>query len=793
MKFSEVKKVVKKWILLVFVIATSLSALRGQGQQNIYIKGQLKEQKSMQPVAFATVALRRTADSTLITGTASDIDGEFSIGPIPDGSYCIIISAIGYIGASKNIGLINNYDAGTILLMEKSITLGEVAVVGDRVKAKAGADKTTFFINKKMYDASNNGVDILSFIPGIQVDLMKNISLEGSQQIIIMVDGKERDRNFLGQLNASQIDKVDVISTPGSRYDADVTGVINIILKKDKESGISGHFHAEVPTSASLIYVFPDYSINYSFKKLNLYTSYDGSLSYLDIVESSNRNIHNTRVTMEIKSDQFLRQEDWSHRFHYGFDYILNEKNQINFYAFYNPWSNELNGKVEMLAPEDNISDQRWSALKQDKDINRSTLYSLYYKHNFNKTGREIAFDLSYSNFKAENSTTYVNTDILSDNYLTSQVNTVKPLQNSVSYKIDYSSPITAKLKFDAGFKVRSQLLKDRQPAGFKYYESILAMYGTITYNFSKLTLNTGIRAEKSTSGLTGSYNNNVFALLPDATVNYKLTPNQTIKLSYSRTVYRPNIYELNPYTSMNDPFSIQSGNPDLKPEFRQNLSIDYSKIIGNSYISFQLFSKKKADAVNQYTFINDADIFETRVANLGDIHEYGIQITGALKLHKAIAVNPCFKLLNIYTTGNDLSKQFDIANRHKTAFESGLSAIVTFKYDIVASFQFQYNTSEIDIQGMSFSDALYFISLEKSFKQNFKIGIMSALPFSKSFTYQGSEIKGRDFYSHSEGNIKLSAFPVWLKFTYQFNSGKKVNKINRVKEDIDKMPKKGF
>ena len=126
------------------------------------------------------------------------------------------------------------------------------------MKAKTDADKTTYFMNKKMYDASNTGVDILNYIPGIQVDIMKNISFEGSQNIVILVDGKERDRNFVSQLNANQIDKVEVINAPGSRYDADVTGVINIILKKDRESGINGHIYAEVPTSKSEIYVFPD-------------------------------------------------------------------------------------------------------------------------------------------------------------------------------------------------------------------------------------------------------------------------------------------------------------------------------------------------------------------------------------------------------------------------------------------------------------------------------------------------------------------------------------------------------
>jgi hypothetical protein len=787
------KKEGKKCILLIFAFATSLSLLLGQGQLKLHIKGQLKEQKSMQPVAYATVALRRMSDSTLITGTTSNLDGEFDIESVPAGKYCLIISAIEFDRITRNIDLTKDYNTGAILLQEKSVTLGEVVVVGERMKAKTEPDKTIYYMNKKLYDASDNGVDMLSYIPGVQVDIMKNISLEGSQHIVILVDGKERDRNFLSQLNASQIDKVEVINTPGSKYDADVTGVISIILKKNNETGINGQVHLEMPTSVSEMYIFPDYNFNYSFNKLNLYTSYDGDLSYFNIVESSNRNIQDTRGTTEIMSDQVVRQKYWSHRFHYGFDYIFNEKNQLSFYAFYNPYSSEHSGKVKMQVTGDTFGDQNWSALKQDADINRSSFYSLYYKHLFNKPGREVAFELSYFNFNAVNGTTYINTDSLPNNYPAKQVNIVKPEQNSVSFKIDYNSPITEKLKFDAGIKIKSQLLLDRQPDEFKYNESIYALYGIITYNFSKYTLSTGIRAERSTSGLTNSFDHNVFALLPNATINYKLNPKQNIKLSYSRTVYRPNIYELNPYTSIDDPYSIQSGNPDLKPEFRQNLSIDYSNSIGNNFISLQVFYKERTDAINHYTFINDTGIFETRVANLGDIHEFGIQMAGALKLHKAIAINPYFKLFDIYTKGNNLARQYEIDNRQRIAFESGLSAIVTFKYDIVASLQFQYNSPLIDIQGISFSDALYLISLEKTFKQKIKVGITAALPFSKSFTYQGSEIKGANFYSRSEGNIRFSVAPVWLKLTYQFNSGKIIKNADRNKEDIYNMPKKGF
>jgi hypothetical protein len=787
------KKEGKKTLILIFAIVLSLPVLQGQNQQKLNIKGQLKDQQNMQAVAFATVALRRLSDSTLITGTSSNLDGEFQIGSIPAGKYSLIISAIEFSRVVKNIDLKNDFNTGTILLQEKSVTLGEVVVVGERMKAKTEPDKTIYYMNKKMYDASDNGVEMLSYIPGVQVDIMKNISLEGSQHIVILVDGKERDRNFLSQLNSSQIDKVEVINTPGSKYDADVTGVLNIILKKNKESGINGQVHLEVPTSVSEIYVFPDYNFNYSFNKLNLYTSYDGDLSYFNIIESSNRNFQDTRGTTEIMSDQVVRQKYWSHRFHYGFDYNFNEKNQLNFYAFYNPYSSEHSGNVEMQVTGDKFGDQNWSALKQDADINRSSFYSLYFKHIFNKPGREIAFDLSYFNFNAVNSTTYITTDSLHVNYPAKQVNTVKPEQNSVSFKIDYTSPITEKLRFDAGIKIKSQLLQDRQSDEFKYDESIYALYGTLTYNFSKYTLSAGIRAEKSTSGLTNSFDNNVFALLPNATLNYKITPKQNIKFSYNRTVSRPNIYDLNPYISINDPYSVQSGNPYLKPEFRQNLSVDYSKNIGNNYVSLQLFYLDRSDAINHYTFINDTSIFETRVANLGNIHGYGIRMAGALKVHNAIALNPYLKLTEVYTKGNNLAEQYDISDRHRIAFESGLSAIVTFKYDIVASFQFQYSSPLIDIQGMTFSDALYIISLEKTFKKKIKIGITSALPLSKTFTYQGSEIKGADFYSRSEGNIRFSFAPVWLKFTYQFNSGKTSNRGNNSKEDIDTMPKKGF
>ncbi len=792
MKLSKRLTLSKKCVLLaasiVIGIFTTLHA-----QQKQFIKGTITGQKSSQAIPFANVALYDTTDSTLISGTISNFDGKFDISPVAVGSYSLRISVIGYEPMTKLIEVSDTSDnnTGIICLQKKAVNLEEVTIVGERIKAKSETDKTTFFINKKILDASNTGVDILTYIPGIQVDIMQNISLEGSKDIIILVDGKERDRNFLSQLNARQIDKVEVISSPGSKYDASVTGVINVILKKDRDSGINGYVYVEIPSSKSEIYAFPTYSLNFSFKKFNIYTSYNGEFSYFDIDESSYRKSWNSSGTTEIISNQYVRQKNWSHRFHFGVDYFLNKKNQFNFYAFFNPYSREHDGNIEMKVVNPNGGEEYWLSQKEDTDINYSAFYSLYYRHVFNKPGREITFDLSYYDFKAENTTSYTGENTGSN--LTKHTNTVKPKQNSISIKIDYTSPVTDKLKFKTGVKMKLQDLQDSHSTEFKYNENIFAAYGMFNYSVAKFEISLGLRAERSMSGLTYHFNKNIFALLPYAVISYKPNTKQNIKLTYRNSVYRPNLYQLNPYTSIEDPFTVKKGNPNLEPEFRHDLMIDYSIRLGNNYISSRLFYSSTTNAINNLTFINDTNVFETGVCNLGEILRYGIQLSGSLKPYKSIALNPYIKVFDIYTMGNDLAGQYNIENRHKIAIESGLSAIITFKHNVTASLLFQYNSHVIDIQGMSFSGALYFISLEKTINQKFKVGIVSALPFSKSFTYQGNEIEAEDFYSHSEGKIKMSAFPIWFKFKYQFSSGKKRNKINRTKEKIGDMPKKGF
>lgn len=792
MKSLFKKTEIRRGLFLILLMTLIINALQGQDKKTFLIKGKLKDQVNMQGMAFTTVALRRAADSTLITGTMSNDAGEFSLRAIPSGKYRVEISAIGYDLVILKVDLMKDFDAGDIIMKEKSISLGEVVVQGERMKTKTEADRTTYFINSKMYDASSNGVELLTYIPGVQVDLMKNISLQGSRHVIILVDGKERDRSFLGQLSSDKIDKIEVVNSPDPKYDADVTGVINIILKKNKESGLSGNIHAEIPTSSSEIYSYPAYSFNYSIGKFNLFTSYNGEFSYFRNTETSYRDFQSPAGNTSVTSEQVMRQQDWSHRFHYGLDYELNEKNQISFYAFNNPYSNELDGNVEMKVNPTDSDGQQWSAIKDDSDINHASLYSINYKHGFDKPGREIVFDLGYFSFNAKNSTTYTITSGLPTEPFSVLVNIVSPEQHSLNFKTDFSTPLNEKLKLDAGIKIRTQVMKDRQSSGFSNTENIFALYGATSLNRSIFTLIAGVRAEESIKRLADGSDINVLSILPNLALNFKLPAKQNIKVAYNRSVYRPNIYQLNPYISANDPVSLESGNPGLKPEYFQNISVEYSLNPNNNYMSVQLYHNTRVNAISHYTFVNDTGIVETHIGNLGKINAYGIQFTGALKLGKSIALNPYLRVSYLYSSVNSIPQQYNINNIYRMVYESSLSAIVSFKHDIVASFQFQYNSPQIDIQGISFSDMLYFISLEKTIAQRFKIGITSAIPFLRKFTYQGTEINDEKYYCHSEGNIRLSAFPVWLKLNYQFNSGKKT-RASESQDGDNVTRKKGF
>ncbi len=785
--FEKLFKHVK--ILLLFTAFTQPAGLHAQ--MNCSVNGKIVEENSNLPVPFATVGLviRSEGDPHITAGTITDKNGSFTIGPVNNGEYWLQASSVGYKTAVKKLDIRTSgmYDAGTIYLQDSILLIGEATVVGNRMRAKTENEKTVFFMSKKIHAASGNATDMLRHIPGIQVDLKQNISLNGSRDILLFVNGKERDKSYINQINPLQIDRVEIMNTPPSKYDGNVSGVINIVLKSESETGFSGQIFTEIPTSKSIVYSFPNYSMQYVNKKINLFTSYNGEINFEDIDEVENRQISGPGQTVDITSVEQVRQKNLSHTFHYGFDYHATPRDVINYYGSVNPYTYEQDGKTFMDVTGN--ENRTWMRRRDETDKNLNIFNSLYYKHLFNKQGSEISIDISNSFLKSSSSISYVNENEIGT---ASIMNVEKPEQVATSIKIDYTCPLGDNLMLNTGGKAGARSMRNETATAFGYNEQVYAHYGTMHYKQPGYNFNLGLRTEYAATELKNDFNKTGLSILPYTTFQYKLNGKQNLRLSYRRSVNRPNVFQLNPYILINNPRSVRKGNPLLEPEYRDRIDAEHSVRFNGSYVSCQLFYEHVSNAMDNLTFLNDSAAFETQVQNLGNIRQAGIQFRGSLKFGP-LTISPSLRLYHQSTSVNSLAEQYNIENRNNWVLDAGFSSVLSFRHDFAFSGTLQYATVKYHMQENTFSNALYLLSLDKTFKNNLKVGLMAALPFARTFVYQGTEIEAQHFTSSYRGNLKLPGVPLMFRLSYHFQTGKEKKLVQRKKEVIPKKIKAGL
>ncbi|MGC9344764.1 MAG: carboxypeptidase-like regulatory domain-containing protein, partial [Bacteroidales bacterium] len=279
---------VKISVRILVLSLLSSSFLYANAGESPAITGNVKDQNGNLPIGYATVSLHLPVDSSLVAGTVADEAGNFEIIPPGKSNYLLRISFVGYTTEyiQTEWGSSESLDLGIIFLEKENFMLEEARVTGERLKAKSEGSNTVYYMNSSLYKISNSGADLLKQIPGARFDLMKKFYIEGKDNVLIYVNGIERDMDFARQLDPEQVDRVEVNSSPGAEYDASTGAVINLVLKQKKQ-GVSGHVNAELPTSSSEIYLFPSYNLNYGREKFNIYTSYNGDYSYFDIQNTS--------------------------------------------------------------------------------------------------------------------------------------------------------------------------------------------------------------------------------------------------------------------------------------------------------------------------------------------------------------------------------------------------------------------------------------------------------------------------------------------------------------------------
>lgn len=760
-----------------FLLATGMLLSQGLlfGQGTYHISGSVMEE-NMQPLSFATIALYRGSDSTFISGTVSDQDGLFSLSHDDQGSYYLLFSFVGFQSKMQEVRPQDHptLELEAVMLSEEWIELDGARVVAERIRARQEVDRTTYYVNSQMEKASATAMDLIQYIPGVQVDLFHNISLEGNTNILVLVNGMERSADFLSQLDPARIDKIEIRNNPGAEFRSDVSGVVHIILKEEKPNGISGHFYTEIPIKRNEVYAFPSANINLSLKKITLYASYNGELSYFDIEGKNKKAFTRPGQDARIAKTELKHQEYWSHKFHYGLDYIHDERNKFTVYGFINPYSNEFDGEIRLEEFLGDSAVNSWNAQQNDRDRNLMAYGTAFYKHQFRSPGTELTMDLNYYKFKGTSDTWF--TEENGD----TQENSSRPLQDAYSARLDLRLPLTENLVLKTGVREMSQRMSDALWSSFQYQELISAAYASLSLSGEKMQLSGGLRMEHATRSLAETGPDNTLNILPQVSANINLSARSKLGLSYRKTIQRPSISQLNPNSASIDPYTSYQGTPTLEPSMHTEISIDFSTMLNNNYLSLGSFYSHSSACMEPLAVVSE-DLHTTySMQNLGNIDKLGMKFLGSIKPLKNLSFNPFLKVYGVFTRGNDLAREHGIADRNRMVLESGFSLSALFKKDFVLSTMFKYNSSSARIQGSTFEDMLYFLSLEKTFKDKYMVGLSSAVPFSKEFTYKGHETRMSFYREYSEDNLQMSMIPIWIKFKYTFSSGKKTKRVER-------------
>ena len=571
-------------------------------------------------VAFANVLLLNTSDSALVKGTVTDEDGYYSLPDVPDGNYMIESYMIGFSKSySSTFSIQSNekYTIDPIILSEDRQELDEVVIKADKPLYEMEMGKMVVNVPSSITSAGQSVIDVLEKSPGVFVNRQNNtFSLNGKGGVIVLMNGK-RSRmpisavyQMLEGLNAGDIEKIEIMSVPPAKYDADGdAGFINIVMKKSEEVGTNGSVmatggYASGPRASTSL------NLSHQARKLSMYGNY--SFNYADQVQELNMYRNATNETESITSgSEAIRDSDrMAHNFQFGLDYYISDKTIIG--ALVTGYNNRFRMTSESVATFDYSVSPDSTILIGSYETNhwKHILGNFNFQHTFKK-GQMINVNLDYLTYDNSNPTGYNN------RYFDTQNNLIREVDNRISKetpihmwvgKIDYSMNLGEKVSLETGVKgtytaLENEVIFEENTDGewivgedFSNYadltEDILAAFTTLQIKFDeKTSLNAGLRYEHTTTILNTAEEDKVVDreygdFFPTVFLSRKINDNNLLQFSYGRRITRPTYNDLAPFVLFTDPYTYTAGNAGLLPTYTHSVRTDYS--YKNFIFSFQ-------------------------------------------------------------------------------------------------------------------------------------------------------------------------------------------------------------
>jgi hypothetical protein len=607
------------YLALLFLSAVTLA----QGPQNpgietIEIKGIVLDQDTNEPLEYATLVLQSVQYPEKVTGGITDVEGKFNV-QATAGNYNIRVEFISYKPYSLlNQDLKTNTDLFIIKLAIDVEQLNEVVIVGEKTTVEVRLDKKIYNIGKDITTSGGNVSDALNNIPSVTVDVEGAISLRGNENVRILINGKPSamagfgSTDALKQLPADAIERVEVITSPSARYDAEGTaGILNIVLKQQKTLGLNGSVTTSIgyPRASQI-----STNLNLRTDKFNIFNT----LGYSYREPPGNAFFDNTYAAGDfsrIIEDRDILRKDKGFNVNLGLEYFLTQKSSLTGSVF-GRFSDERDA-TENLSQRfvgTNLDSRTFRDEVQIED-DRSYQFSMNYTNNINEEGHKLTADFQYSYDTEDVSTTIDDNRIFPDNSLLARENVFETeKQNEFLIQADYVIPI-GDSQFEAGYRGNFeqsintfQLDTLNQSNGqfeineglsnkFTYDENVNALYSQYGNKFGKFSFLLGLRLEntqlkgqvKSDFDLTAleeslgadvdlNFDKDYLGLFPTVNLIFELGEKENITLGYNRRINRPRGFFINPFPSRSSRTNIFQGNPDLDPAFANAFDLGYLK-----------------------------------------------------------------------------------------------------------------------------------------------------------------------------------------------------------------------
>ena len=711
-----------KRIIFPFLLSIKLSIIFAQ-QNNFEVKGVIIDQSSEQPIPFATVLVVDKSTSQPITGVTTADDGSFSI--IASSKEIFIeISFIGYETIRREDIQINaqKVDLGKIALSEQSQMLNEVEVRGERSTTEFRLDKRVFNVGKDLSSTGANALEVLDNVPSVTVSIEGQVSLRGNSGVQILINGKpsvltSEGGNALGSITAEMIEKVEVITNPSAKYEAEGTaGIINIVIKKDERKGINGSF--------TLNYGQPDnnsvgLSLNRRTEKFNLFTQIGyGVRNYPREGKNKNDNfLTNTQVLTE--GTQYRNEEFYN--IILGTDYYINPQNVITLSGFYAFEAEDQPSNTNVKKYQNNTQlTSEWNREEVTTAGNPKYQYEFIYKIDFlDDEDHDLIFSATGNLFSKDQSSEFFNTTVLGSDTFDDQQTSTFFREAVHTFKLDYTHPFGEVWKVEGGFQYANNdvsndfEVKDELDGQwmvntgltnvFEFVQGVLGVYGMAAYESDTWGVQLGLRTENTRVNTllvnTDEKNKQNFTdLFPSMNTSYKFSKSFSLQAGYSRRIYRPRLWDLNPFFNIRNSFNYRKGNPNLRSEYSDSYEISaiYLKGITSLNMSlYQLYTTNTIESVT--TFQNNISV--SGPENLGTKRVNGIELNGKITPSKKIVINGDFNYNSFDRKASWQNQSFDFKGNN---WSSEITSKFKFPKDLDLELSWNYQSGFKTIDGES-------------------------------------------------------------------------------------------